>query len=63
MIKVFDSKTWFKKGDVENNECFWKEANILRLRFIDNEFLVDVQFINGQISNGHFLRCIKFNNN
>jgi hypothetical protein len=59
-VMVFDSHTWSKTGDVGNNSQFWLEAEVLNERLHKCpysgivEAVVDVQFKDGRISNGHF---------
>lgn len=62
---VFDGKAWEKAGgDKGDNSQFWKRAQILKIYWHDgivgsSDWLVDVKFEDGQISNGHFLHGIK----
>lgn len=62
---VFDGKAWEKAGgDKGDNSEFWKRAQILKIYWHDgivgsSDWLVDVKFEDGQISNGHFLHGIK----
>ena len=60
-IIVFNDTRWRKTGDLkEGNDVYFQKAKILRLRLRYNkEWLADVEFESGQISNGHFVRGIK----
>jgi hypothetical protein len=63
-LVVFDSAEWSKKGDSDNNDQFYKVATLLRLRKDkDNEWIVDVVFNDGKISNGHFLSTVTYISN
>ena len=65
-VKAFNSKEWEKKGDIGDNEQFYREAEIVKLRkessmvYADRWWLADVKWKhNGEISNGHFVRGLK----
>lgn len=54
---VFDCNTWLKSGDVGNNEKYYIEAKVIRVRKSKEypyEWLADVKFNDGHISRGHF---------
>jgi len=51
----FDSVSWMKTGDIGDNSQFEKEATILSVRKLpDYEWVADLMFDDGTISNGHF---------
>lgn len=58
-VIVFDANEWMKTGDVGDNSCFWKPATIIRERESNGETLVDVQFDDGRVSNGHYKEGIR----
>jgi len=60
-VLVYDSRVWEKrKRDLGENEDCWREAVILRLRGVCGcQSLVDVKFLDGCVSPGHFLRAVK----
>ena len=61
-VIAFNYRDWSKTGDLpEGNNKYWQEAKILKLRFTD-EWLADLKFENGLISNGHFVRGIELIN-
>ena len=54
---VFDCNTWLKSGDIGNNEKYYIEAKVIRVRKSKEypyEWLADVKFNDGHISRGHF---------
>ena len=59
---VFDCDKWHvDRGD---NSEFWKKAKVLKVYWYNgkigsSDWVVDVQFDDGRISNAHFLRQIK----
>lgn len=58
-VIVFNDTRWRKTGDLrEGNDVYFQKAKILKLRY-SKEWLADVKFESGQISNGHFVRGIK----
>jgi hypothetical protein len=54
---VFDAKAWTEAGgDVGDNSCFWKEADIVEYTLHDGERTATVRFLeDNRISRGHFL--------
>ena len=60
-IRVFDNLAWSRQGDVGNNDCFYREAEVLQARVSrDHEVLLDVRFLhNGRVSRGHFAHLIR----
>lgn len=55
MCIAFDSNSWMKTGDIGDNSCFAKRAQVLNVRQTDDgEWLADVRFEDGRESNGHF---------
>jgi hypothetical protein len=62
-VIAFDGHEWMKKGDIGNNDCFRKEATVVRVRQrkSNNEWLADVVFNDGSESNGHFQSTLKRN--
>ena len=53
---AFDSMKWMKTGDIGDNSCFYIKATILNIRQSEDlEWLADLKFIDGRISNSHFL--------
>ena len=54
-VIVFDSQTWEISGDIGDNSQFYIPATVINCRKDSSgRWLVDVQFNDGRISNGHF---------
>ena len=65
-VIVFDNDSWNKVGkDVGDNISFYKEAKILKIYFHipklygSSDWCANIQFIDGRISNGHFLSGLR----
>ena len=58
--QIFDGKSWMKKGDVDNNECYYVDATIWRIGIRDyNDVVVDVRMSDGNLSGGHFIEGVR----
>jgi len=60
-IRVFDADYWYRVGhDIGDNNSFWKEATVQRA-YVDkyHRILLDVKFMDGRESRGHFATGIK----
>lgn len=60
---VFDADKWHGDKGGDNSE-FWQRAKILKVYWYEakigsSDWVVDVQFEDGRISNGHFLTGIQ----
>jgi hypothetical protein len=62
-VIAFDSQSWSKTGDIDNNEIYYLPAKVIGIRKSNytNElmWLADVKFDNGKISNGLFQNGLK----
>lgn len=57
---VFDGAAWYRLGDIGDNSCFWKAAEVISVYELDNERMVDVRFIaSGRVSRGHFTTSLR----
>ena len=63
-IIAFDSMSWMKTGDIDNNEIFFKPAEIINVKQRSStlEWLADIRFEDGRESKGHFQRILIKNN-
>ena len=63
-IIAFDSNTWIKTGDIDNNDIFFKSAEVIKVRQTSDtlEWLADIKFEDGRESKGHFQRTLTQNN-
>jgi len=53
---TFDSSSWSKTGDIDDNSCYWLKAKIIGFgQSKRNDILADVEFEDGRKSYGHFL--------
>ena len=65
-VIVFDSHSWSKTGDIGDNSQFYKEAIVIEERkhvsmfYSEVHDVVDVQFLDGRVSKGHFKTSVKF---
>lgn len=61
MRVVFDSDSWRKTGDLDDNAVFWKPAQIIKVYWDHGSeaVLCDVMFADGRVSSGHFWNMTK----
>ena len=64
IVTAFNSIEWSKTGDLpEGNDVYYQKAKILKLRYVKNEQVADLEFESGLISHGHFVRVLEDINN
>lgn len=58
-VIAFNYRDWCKVGNLpEGNTKYLQRATILKLKYV-GEWLADLKFENGLISNGHFIKGIE----
>lgn len=58
-VRAFAHWEWEKTGDIGDNSQFYKPATVRHFYFRDGEYLADLWFDCGRISDGHFAYGLK----
>lgn len=58
-VLAFADWEWRKTGDVGDNSQFWKPATVRHFYYRDGDYLVDLWFDCGRISDAHFAEGLK----